>query len=83
MATARRRSRKEGRTTNLLTAYLCTTSVRGSHKAGTLWSLQHPEEKGQLRSLQAMTKQSPGGKVHLCEPCGELGFACSFAVLAG
>lgn len=32
---------------------------------------------------QAMTKQSPGGEVLLCELCGELGFVCSFAMSAG
>lgn len=38
---------KEGRT-NLLIACVRTVEVRGTHKAGTLWSLLHPEEKGQL-----------------------------------
>lgn len=74
------RSVKEGRTANP-SAHLCTVQVRSAHKAGALWSLL--EGKGQLWSLLAMTKQSPGGKVLLCEPYGELGFVCSFAIPAG
>lgn len=53
---------KEGRRTNLLTAYVCTMWIRGTHQAGSLWSLLRPEGGGQLWPLQAMTKQSPEGK---------------------